>query len=90
VRPVHGKLATGPDGLRGGGAGGTGGVWVNGAPSPDKTPVRMRAGDVMRLRVPGGGGMYPPGGRAPAALAADKEAGIVTPDGARAYVAGRE
>lgn len=85
VRPVHGKLGTGPDGLRGGLAGGTGGIWLNGQPSPDKTPVRMARSHVMRLRVPGGGGMYPPTERDPAAVAQDLDDGLVTPEGAAAY-----
>lgn len=85
VRAVHGKLSTGPSGLRGGRPGAAGGIWVNGSPAPDKTPRELRRGDVMRLSVPGGGGMYPPEERDPAALARDIENGVVSPEGAAAY-----
>lgn len=87
VRAVHGKLATGPNGLRGGMFGAAGGIWVNGQPVPDKTPRELRRGDVMHLSVPGGGGMYSPHERHPDALRRDLENGIVTDKGAKLYQA---
>ena len=60
VRAEHGKLATAPLGLRGGLPGAAGGVFLNDQPVADKVPLTMNQGDVLRLEVPGGGGMYPP------------------------------
>lgn len=89
VRAVHGKLATGPNGLRGGMAGAAGGIWVNDRPVPDKTPRELKTGDVMRLSVPGGGGMYAPEERHADALRRDVENGVVTDEGARQYASAR-
>ncbi|HYC48112.1 MAG TPA: hydantoinase B/oxoprolinase family protein [Burkholderiales bacterium] len=61
VRASHGKLTIPPKGLLGGGDGATGGIWLNGKSVPDKTPVTLRKGDVMRLETPGSGGMGAPG-----------------------------
>jgi len=41
--------------------------------------VELRAGDLLRLERPGGGGMGDPGQRDPAALTADLLDGYVTP-----------
>jgi N-methylhydantoinase B/oxoprolinase/acetone carboxylase alpha subunit len=51
---------------------------MNDQPIPDKTPRVMHKGDVMRLVVPGSGGMYPATERERAALMRDIENGIVT------------
>jgi N-methylhydantoinase B len=79
VQAEHGKLDTPPKGLRGGGAGAGGSHLLNGRPIPDKQPVALRPGDVVRILTPGSGGMYPPADRDPAALAKDVANGIVTP-----------
>lgn len=56
-----------PWGLAGGGAGATGEQWLlrSGDPSraerlPDKCTLHLRAGDVLRMLTPGGGGWGPP------------------------------
>lgn len=59
VRASHGKLGIAPKGLLGGGDGKTGGIYLNGLPIPDKTPVTLKKGDMMRLETPGSGGMGP-------------------------------
>lgn len=82
ARAEHGKLYTAPLGLRGGKPGSSGGLFVNGKPVPDKLPVVLQHGDVMLMQTPGSGGMYPPQERDPAALRADVEAGIVSPESA--------
>lgn len=82
LRAEHGKLATAPRGLRGGLAGSAGGVYLNGAAVPDKLPLTLRRGDVLRLEVPGSGGMHAPATRDPRALALDIADGIVTPEAA--------
>jgi N-methylhydantoinase B len=82
VQAEHGKLATPPRGLRGGRDGLGGAHLLNGEPIPDKTPVTLKRGDVMRILTPGSGGMYPPAERAPAALARDLADGVVTPEAA--------
>ena len=78
VRAVHGKLSTPPGGLRGALPGAAGALLMNDKPIPDKTPRVMHRGDVMRLIVPGSGGMYPARERERAALMRDIENGIVT------------
>jgi N-methylhydantoinase B len=55
VRASHGKLGVPPKGLKGGGDGATGAILLNGQPVADKTPVRLKKGDVMRLLTPGSG-----------------------------------
>ena len=82
VRAEHGKLATAPLGLRGGLAGAPGGLFLNGAPVPDKMAVTLDRGDVLRLEVPGSGGMYHPRDRDRDALARDVADGLVSPESA--------
>ena len=82
VRATHGKLATAPNGLRGGLPGAAGALLLNGAAIPDKIPRVLNQGDVMSLIVPGSGGMYPPGERDKAAVARDVENGIVSAESA--------
>jgi N-methylhydantoinase B len=57
------RRASRPWGLAGGGAGATGENWLlpqgdeaRAEPLPDKCTVHLRAGDVLRMRSPGGGG----------------------------------
>jgi N-methylhydantoinase B len=57
VRASHGKLGIAPKGLVGGGDGDTGAIHLNGNAIPDKTPVTLKKGDVMRLLTPGSGGI---------------------------------
>lgn len=78
VRAVHGKLSAPPGGLRGALAGAAGALLMNDKPIPDKTPRVMNQGDVMRLIVPGSGGMYPAAEREREALLRDIENGFVT------------
>jgi N-methylhydantoinase B len=78
----HGKLNTSPAGLRGGSPGAAGGNFLNGQPVPDKVPLVLRTGDVLRFEVPGSGGMYPARERDPEAVRQDVENGIVTPEAA--------
>jgi len=83
VRAVHGKLATAPEGLRGGKAGAAGALLLNGEPVPDKVPRILRTGDIMTLVIPGSGGMHPPAERDRAAIARDLQDGIVTEQAVR-------
>src|SRR5690606_3823137 len=60
------RRVSAPWGLAGGGPGATGGCWVlpaggeaHAEPLPDKRTIRLRAGDVLRMRTPGGGGWGP-------------------------------
>jgi N-methylhydantoinase B len=82
LRAEHGKLATAPLGLRGGRPGSAGGLFLNGAPVPDKMALTLERGDVLRLEVPGAGGMYAPAERSRDALARDIANGLVTREGA--------
>ncbi|MGQ0663044.1 MAG: hydantoinase B/oxoprolinase family protein [Pseudomonadota bacterium] len=82
VRAEHGKLSIQPQGLHGGCAGAAGGVLVNGRPVPDKVPIQLDRGDVMTLRVPGSGGMYPARERDPMRVRRDVENSIVSPEAA--------
>jgi N-methylhydantoinase B/oxoprolinase/acetone carboxylase alpha subunit len=63
------RRASRPWGLAGGQPGATGENWVlrggdeaAAEPLPDKCTVRLRAGDVLRIRTPGGGGYGPEAG----------------------------
>lgn len=60
------RRVSAPWGLAGGGPGATGECWVlpagdeaHAEPLPDKCTIRLRAGDVLRMRTPGGGGWGP-------------------------------
>ena len=57
VRASHGKLGLPPKGLLGGGDGKTGAILLNDKAIADKTPVKLKKGDVMQLLTPGSGGM---------------------------------
>lgn len=82
VRAEHGKLSTPPAGLRGGGPGAAGGLFLNGQPVPDKLPLILKPGDIVTLQVPGSGGMYPARERDPQAVRRDVENGIVSREAA--------
>jgi N-methylhydantoinase B len=64
-------------------------IGEDGRDLPGKGTVRVRAGETLVFETPGGGGFGPPGARAPDALAADVEAGFVTPAAAREIYGGR-
>jgi N-methylhydantoinase B len=82
IQAEHGKLDTPPKGLRGGLAGAGGRHFLNAAPIPDKQPVTLREGDVVRILTPGSGGMGPPHERERATVAADIDNGVVSPESA--------
>ena len=83
ARAEHGKLETPPQGLRGGLPGASGGHYVNGERVADKLPALLQEGDVMRLEIPGSGGIYPPEERDPEAIRRDIEDGLITEEAAR-------
>jgi N-methylhydantoinase B len=64
-------------------------IGEDGRDLPGKGTVRVRAGETLVFETPGGGGFGPPGARAPDALAADVEAGFVTPAAAREIYGGK-
>lgn len=80
-----GRMRFPPLGAVGGGDGSHGWIAVNDQPiDPTSAPdITFRAGDLVRLKVPGGGGHGDPAGRKPEHLAADLRNGYVTPEGAR-------
>lgn len=59
------RRAAGPRGAAGGGDGAPGENLLNGEPLPAKWRGALRAGDVITLRSPGGGGWGPPAPHAP-------------------------
>ena len=77
----HERIAYPPRGLLGGGPGSPGRDLVNGEPIPAKAQVALQPGDVATFQTPGGGGMGPASERAAELAAADRAAGLVTPDG---------
>lgn len=79
-----------PPGIRGGGKG-TGAGWIVNEGTPNEyslagkvTNHRLRAGDILTMRCPGGGGLGDPLERDPALVLRDVEDGIVSPEAARA------
>ena len=56
LNAVTSRLAQGPGGLFGGGAGATGSFTVNGEPVVTQQRITLQPGDVVRLELPGGGG----------------------------------
>ena len=80
VRPD--KIINPPSGILGGMPGSAGKILINAEPAPLR-PTTLYAGDVLELRMPGGGGVGPPADRRRADLSADIEAGYVTDDAAR-------
>jgi N-methylhydantoinase B len=79
-----GRMRFPPEGLFGGRAGSRGAILVNEAPvAPTSSPeITFRAGDVVRLLLPGGGGYGDPRERARALVEADLRHGYVTDEGA--------
>ena len=80
-----GRMRFPPRRLLGGADGSYGVIEVNGeAIAPSSSPnVTFHEGDVVRLRLPGGGGHGDPARRRRERIEADLEAGYVTPEGAR-------
>ena len=80
-----GRMRFPPRGLAGGGDGSYGAIEVNGEGiAPSSSPnVTFHEGDVVRLRLPGGGGHGDPARRRRERIEADLKAGYVTPEGAR-------
>lgn len=74
-------------GRAGGMAGAPGRIQVTGRADdiPGKCELRVEPGERLIFDTPGGGGFGPPGERDRKALARDLEAGLITPEGARAY-----
>ena len=54
------RRAHGPRGARGGGDGAPGRTLINGEEQPAKVTRQLRAGDVIRIETPGGGGFGSP------------------------------
>ena len=80
----HERVQFPPGGLLGGGPGACGADRLNGQVIPAKSVQVMKAGDVVTFDTPGGGGMFPPADRDPAAVARDVADGLVTPQAAAA------
>ncbi|MCP1336967.1 hydantoinase B/oxoprolinase family protein [Futiania mangrovi] len=79
----HERVKNPPGGLLGGLAGAAGVDLVNGEKIPAKTTQTLKTGDTVTFETPGGGGLYPPETRDPAALARDIEDGLVSAEAAR-------
>jgi N-methylhydantoinase B len=60
LNAVTSRLAHGPAGLFGGGAGKTGRFVVNGEPVTTQRRIDLQSGDLVRLELPGGGGYGEP------------------------------
>jgi N-methylhydantoinase B len=76
------RITTQPQGLLGGAPGRSGVALLNGRPLKSFPPIRLQPGDVVELRLGGGGGFGPAGERPPAAVEADVEQGLISPEGA--------
>jgi N-methylhydantoinase B/oxoprolinase/acetone carboxylase alpha subunit len=98
VSALLNRMKADPWGVLGGGEGARGGIWVKrageaewrtfveafGTMSPSKfSGIRLRAGDQVKLVMPGGGGYGDPQRRDRAQVARDIEEGFVTRDRAR-------
>lgn len=73
-----------PWGVAGGRAGRAARFSVNGREVASKGQTPVKAGDIVTVETPGGGGWGEPSGRHPDAVRADIRAGKVTPEHARA------
>lgn len=80
-----GRMRFAPQGLSGGGAGSFGAITLNGEPiAPTSSPeVTFHEGDLVRLRLPGGGGHGDPLKRDRARIEADLKAGYITTEHAK-------
>jgi N-methylhydantoinase B/oxoprolinase/acetone carboxylase alpha subunit len=59
LNAVPSRLDRGPEGLDGGEDGASGRFLINGEPVSEGKKMAMRAGDVVLLETPGGGGYGP-------------------------------
>jgi N-methylhydantoinase B len=75
LRPVN--LRFPPPGLRGGPPGALGRVVLNGE-ATERNRIELRAGDELRLELPGGGGFGPPEARDPARRVQDRAHGYTS------------
>ena len=80
----HERVMHPPRGLLGGGPGAPGRDLLDGTPIPAKTVGRLDPGATLAFETPGGGGFGPPSERSAAAIAADREDGLVAPPDAGA------
>jgi N-methylhydantoinase B len=80
-----GRMRFPPLGAAGGKNGSLGWVTVSDVPiEPTSAPdMTLGPGDLVRLKVPGGGGHGDPARRTPARIAADLRDGYATPEGVR-------
>jgi N-methylhydantoinase B len=76
------RITTTPQGLLGGGPGRSGVALLNGRELGAFPPIRLQPGDVVELRLGGGGGFGPVAERARDAIVRDVELGYVTREGA--------
>lgn len=75
------RITTKPQGLDGGAPGRSGAAFLNGVELREFPPIHLQPGDVVELRLGGGGGFGPVSDRPPAAVDSDVELGLVTPEG---------
>ena len=72
----HERVKYPPRGLLGGEPGSAGLDLVNGKPIAAKSRTELHLGDQVVFQTPGGGGLYPPAERDPAAMARDRLSGL--------------
>ncbi len=77
------RIATLPQGLNGGQPGRIGEVYLNDTLVTRFPPIRLQPGDVVELRMAGGGGFGPVSERPRELILRDLELGYITPLGAR-------
>jgi len=76
------RITTRPQGLDGGEPGRSGAAFLNGLELRAFPSILLQPGDVVELRLGGGGGFGPVAERPAEAVARDVELGLVTPEGA--------
>ncbi len=79
------RVATVPPGLAGGGPGAKGEVFINQETVERFPPILLQPGDVVELRIGGGGGYGPAHQRPHALIAEDVAQGYLSPEKARAH-----
>jgi N-methylhydantoinase B len=77
------RITTLPQGLNGGEPGRIGEVYINGERTYLFPSIQLQPGDVVELRIAGGGGFGPVVERGPAHVRHDLEMGYITPESAR-------
>jgi N-methylhydantoinase B len=76
------RITTRPQGLDGGSPGRSGAAFLNGEELREFPSIRLQPGDVVELRLGGGGGFGPVAERDGDAVERDVELGLVSPEGA--------